>query len=87
MARTTLKTLLPLAEFLRNLAMDCLSRICLRGNLFIEPLPSNWNPCCYYYYYYYLCFSPVLAYNLSLCCVCDCAMFVIGLVAVGTAHK
>jgi hypothetical protein len=27
--------------FLRNLATDCLPRICLRGNLFTKPLPSN----------------------------------------------
>jgi hypothetical protein len=34
----TLKTQLPL---LCNLATDCLPRICLRGNLFTNPLPSN----------------------------------------------
>jgi hypothetical protein len=37
-------TKLLLSELLRNLAMDCLPRICLRRNLFIKPLPSNGNP-------------------------------------------
>jgi hypothetical protein len=44
MALTTLKTLLLLSELLRTLATDCLLRISLRGNLFIEQLPSNGNP-------------------------------------------
>jgi hypothetical protein len=35
----TRKTQLPL--LLRNLATDCLLRICLRGNLFTNTLPSN----------------------------------------------
>jgi hypothetical protein len=30
---------------LRNLATDCLPRICLRGNLFTNPLPSNSFTC------------------------------------------
>jgi hypothetical protein len=44
MTRTTLKTLL-LSELLRNLAKDYLPRISLRGNLFNNPLPSNWCTC------------------------------------------
>jgi hypothetical protein len=38
---------------LRNLATDCLPRICLRGNLFTNPLPSNqWE---YMKQYLYIC--------------------------------
>jgi hypothetical protein len=44
MTRTTLKTLL-LSELLRNLAKDYLPRICLRGNWFTNPLPSNGCTC------------------------------------------
>jgi hypothetical protein len=53
--------------------------------------------CYYYYYYYYYVSPPVLtfSYSLTLCCVCPynnyfyvhCAVSVIGLVAVGSAHK
>jgi hypothetical protein len=35
-----MKTFLLLSELLSNLATDCLPRICLRGNLFTNPLPS-----------------------------------------------
>jgi hypothetical protein len=41
MARTTLKTFLLLSELLRNVATECLPRICLLGNLLTNPLPSN----------------------------------------------
>jgi hypothetical protein len=34
-----------LSELLRNLATDCLPRICLRGDLFTNPLPGNALTC------------------------------------------
>jgi hypothetical protein len=46
-ARTTQKTPLIFVTYSCRCypATSCLPRICLRGNLFIEPLPSNGNPC------------------------------------------
>jgi hypothetical protein len=45
MARTTMKTIILLSELLRNIATDCLPRICLRGKLFASPLPSSGCTC------------------------------------------
>jgi hypothetical protein len=40
-----IEKLLLLSELLRNLATDCLPRICLRGSLFTNSLPSNVYTC------------------------------------------
>jgi hypothetical protein len=42
-----IKTLLILVEhcYTRFPATSCIPRVSLRGNLFIEPLPTNGNPC------------------------------------------
>jgi hypothetical protein len=45
MTRVTLKTLLLLSKSLCDLATDCLPRICLRGNMFTNPLPSSGCTC------------------------------------------
>jgi hypothetical protein len=46
-----------LSLLLRNLATDCLPRICLRGNLFTNTLPSNWCTCNNMYLSSHICIS------------------------------